>query len=147
MRLWTVHPKHLDAKGLVALWREGLLARAVLHGQTKGYKNHPQLTRFREHPNPLIAIDAYLSAVLKESRERNYNFNANKIDETTTAPSIEETSGQLDYEWHHLLEKLKRRDPERFKESQAIERPDAHPLFHMVDGGVRKWEKIIKEQQ
>nr|WP_287411916.1 pyrimidine dimer DNA glycosylase/endonuclease V [Pseudodesulfovibrio sp.] len=147
MRLWTVHPKHLDAKGLVALWREGLLARAVLHGQTKGYKNHPQLTRFREHPNPLIAIDAYLSAVLTESRERNYNFNANKIDETATAPSIEETSGQLDYEWHHLLKKLKKRDPKRFKESQAIERPDAHPLFHMVDGGIREWEKRIKEQQ
>jgi len=25
MRLWTLHPKYLDARGLVALWREGLL--------------------------------------------------------------------------------------------------------------------------
>jgi hypothetical protein len=28
---------------LVAVWREGLLAQAVLQGKTNGYKNHPQL--------------------------------------------------------------------------------------------------------
>ena len=27
MRLWTLHPKYLDAAGLVALWREALLAQ------------------------------------------------------------------------------------------------------------------------
>ncbi|WP_368086417.1 pyrimidine dimer DNA glycosylase/endonuclease V [Nitrosomonas sp. Nm34] len=26
MRLWSIHPKYLDAKGLLALWREGLQA-------------------------------------------------------------------------------------------------------------------------
>ena len=46
MRLWSLHPKYLDIKGLVACWREGLLARKVLLDQTKGYKNHPQLIRF-----------------------------------------------------------------------------------------------------
>lgn len=147
MRLWTVHPKYLDAKGLVALWREGLLARAVLHGQTKGYKNHPQLIRFQAHPDPLTAIDAYLSAVLIESRERGYNFDASKIDETATAPSIEETSDQLEYEWRHLMGKLKKRAPELSNEYKTVERPDAHPLFRMVDGGIRKWEKQIKESQ
>jgi len=30
MRLWSLHPRYLDAKGLVALWREGLLAQKVL---------------------------------------------------------------------------------------------------------------------
>jgi hypothetical protein len=29
-RIWSLHPKYLDARGLVALWREGLLAQAVL---------------------------------------------------------------------------------------------------------------------
>ena len=29
MRLWSLHPRYLDAKGLVALWREALLAQAV----------------------------------------------------------------------------------------------------------------------
>lgn len=32
MRLWSLHPSYLDAVGLVALWREGLLARKVLQG-------------------------------------------------------------------------------------------------------------------
>jgi hypothetical protein len=45
MRLWSVHPKYLDARGLVALWREGLLAQAVLRGRTSGYVRHPQLRK------------------------------------------------------------------------------------------------------
>lgn len=140
MRLWTVHPKHLDAKGLTALWREGLLARAVLHGKTKGYRNHPQLIRFRAHPDPLTAIDCYLAEVLMQSRERNYKYDATKIDETAVALPIEETSGQLEYEWTHLLKKLAVRDPARWQKSQTIT-PDPHPLFRLVDGPIRDWEK------
>ncbi len=40
MRLWSLHPKYLDVKGLVRAWREGLLARKALGGETKGYRNH-----------------------------------------------------------------------------------------------------------
>jgi hypothetical protein len=43
MRLWSLHPQYLDPQGLVALWREALLAQAVLRGKTRGYKHHPQL--------------------------------------------------------------------------------------------------------
>jgi len=43
MRIWSLHPKYLDSKGMVALWREALLAKQVLLNKTKGYKNHPQL--------------------------------------------------------------------------------------------------------
>ena len=32
MRLWSLSPRYLDVKGLVAVWREGLLADAVLLG-------------------------------------------------------------------------------------------------------------------
>ena len=67
MRLWSLHPSYLDSSGLVALWREGLLARKVLSGQTKGYIHHPQLQRFRETPHPLQTLDAYLKAVHDES--------------------------------------------------------------------------------
>ncbi|WP_319470226.1 pyrimidine dimer DNA glycosylase/endonuclease V [uncultured Pseudodesulfovibrio sp.] len=141
MRLWTVHPGYLDAKGLVALWREGLLARAVLHGKTKGYRNHPQLLRFREHPDPLAAIDAYLAEVLRESRRRGYHFDASKIDENAQAAKIEETDGQLGYEWQHLLRKLAERAPELFREFEKSV-PEPHPLFLLVAGGVRDWEKI-----
>ena len=50
MRLWTLHPKYLDARDLVALLREALLAQAVLGRQTGGYTRHPQLIRFRNSP-------------------------------------------------------------------------------------------------
>lgn len=140
MRLWTVHPKYLDTKGLVALWREGLLARKVLRGGTKGYTNHPQLIRFREHPDSLSAIDCYLAGVLAESRERGYKFDASKIDASAQAAPIDETTGQLEYEWGHLLRKLEERDPERWRELKDG-KPEPHPMFILVDGGVREWEK------
>ena len=70
MRLWSVHPRYLDAQGLVAIWREALLARAVLRGATKGYRHHPQLERFRAHASPRYAICAYLSAIQAEAYER-----------------------------------------------------------------------------
>ena len=41
-------------QGLVALWREALLARAVLRGKTRGYRHHPQLHRFRASATPVV---------------------------------------------------------------------------------------------
>lgn len=140
MRLWTVHPRFLDSKGLTAVWREGLLARKVLRGETTGYVRHPQLTRFRAHPDPLAAIDAYLAGVLREARNRGYNFDGSKIDERAEAAPIREHTGQLDYEWRHLLAKLETRAPDRFEDSRNL-KPAAHPLFVLVQGDVRDWEK------
>lgn len=142
MRLWTVHPQYLDVKGLTALWREGLLARAVLHGKTKGYRNHPQLVRFRAHANPLAAIDVFLAEVLAESRRRNYRYDASKIDTSAQAGPIVETSGQLQYEWQHLMGKLRQRAPEQWEALRAISSPAAHPLFCIEDGPIREWEKV-----
>jgi hypothetical protein len=79
LRLWTLHPKYLDAKGLVALWREGLLARAVLRGATKGYRHHPQLECFRAHASPRAAINICLKAVAIEAEKRGYLFDRQKI--------------------------------------------------------------------
>ena len=79
MRLWSLHPRYLDPQGLVALWREALLARAVLRGKTRGYRNHPQLARFRAHRSPRAAISAYLGAVHDEAVQRGYSFDARKI--------------------------------------------------------------------
>lgn len=140
MRLWTIHPRFLDVKGLTAVWREGLLARKVLRGQTRGYTNHPQLIRFRNHPDPLSAIDAFLAAVLNEARNRGYNFDAAKIDEHAQAAPIVETTGQFDYEWQHLLNKLQARDPGRFEDSRN-KHPAPHPLFVLIKGDVQDWEK------
>src|SRR5271163_3199096 len=103
MRLWSLHPSVLDRQGLVALWREGLLAQKVLLGQTKGYRFHPQLDRFRASANPVAAIAAYLWEVRHEAEARGYNFDASKITMRKRAVSIPVTRGQLDFERKHLL--------------------------------------------
>src|SRR4051812_26668981 len=110
MRLWTVHPRHLDAVGLVALWREALLAQAVLLGRTRGYTRHPQLERFRATADPAAYIAGYLRAVADEATSRGYAFDVARII-TSRNPDrrIPETKGQLLYEWEHLGRKLRRR--------------------------------------
>ncbi len=142
MRLWTVHPRYLDAKGLVALWRESLLAQKVLKGKTKGYKHHPQLNRFRVHTKPEGAIAVYLSVVLEEAKKRNYHFDEKKVPRKRTRHKIKETKGQLLYEWRHLKRKLKKRNYTRYLLIRSIKSPEVHSLFHIVRGKVRDWERL-----
>lgn len=146
MRLWSLHPKYLDSKGLVALWREGLLARAVLKGKTKGYTNHPQLIRFRKQESPILFLDTYLNNVYLESKERGYNFNQKKIGVEITSKHTPVTRGQLLYELEHLLRKLKERDQERYKELKKImdkmDSPIPNPLFNVIPGDIEPWEKL-----
>lgn len=148
MRLWSLHPSYLDAKGLVALWREGLLARKVLEGKTKGYTNHPQLHRFKQSPNPLAAIDVYLEAVQVEAAKRNYNFDATKIRLQQKALKINVTEGQLVHELEHLKRKLETRDPKQLNLINGKEGPPkVHPLFRRVPGRVEQWEKVTDNLQ
>ena len=114
MRLWSLHPSYLDSAGLVALWREGLLARKVLSGHTKGYIHHPQLHRFRETPHPLQTLDAYLKAVYDESLRRGYHFDPQKITPMEPLPLLLLPDKQLEYEFRHLLNKLRKRDLLRY---------------------------------
>jgi hypothetical protein len=142
MRLWTIHPRHLDAAGLVALWREALLAQAVLLGRTRGYTRHPQLERFRAADDPEACIAGYLRAVADEATSRGYAFDATRIVASgSPARPIAETKGQLLYEWEHLGRKLQRRSPAWYRDHVAEARPTAHPLFRIVAGGVRDWER------
>jgi hypothetical protein len=141
MRLWTIHPRHLDAKGLVALWREALLAQKVLQGRTRGYRHHPQLRRFQATRNPVAAMGRYLAVVHEESVRRGYRFDAGKIGEKRFRGRITETRGQLLYEWRHLKRKLAARDAERFHACQSVAVPQPHPLFRLIPGKVRLWEK------
>jgi hypothetical protein len=140
MRLWSLHPRYLDAKGLVALWREGLLAQKVLQGNTKGYRNHPQLIRFRQQENPVAAIASYLHGVLKEAERRGYHFDASKIAAHSPVKNIPVTVGQLIYEYVHLEAKLKVRDVEARARLQHEKVLKTHPLFDQVNGEVEKWE-------
>ena len=145
MRLWTLHPKYLDTRGLVAVWREALLAQAVLRGRTRGYRFHPQLIRFRAAQDPLAAIAEYLRAVCAEAKQRGYGFNGAKITRRRTSATIVETKGQLLYEFSHLKRKLHSRDPQRYRQLVALEHPEAHPLFHLVAGGVQEWERTVSK--
>ncbi|MRT92705.1 pyrimidine dimer DNA glycosylase/endonuclease V [Ancylomarina sp. 16SWW S1-10-2] len=142
MRIWSLHPKYLDAKGLVALWRETLLAKNVLQGNTKGYKNHPQLIRFKATDNPLDRINQYLAEVYEEALRRNYNFNRSKIDWQFTASKIAVTDGQIQYEKEHLLKKLEVRDLEKFHILSKETVIELHPLFHLVQGDIEDWEIV-----
>lgn len=141
MRLWSIHPRYLDPKGLVALWREALLARAVLKGDTRGYTQHPQLERFREHPNPHAAINSYLLAVHQEASMRGYRFDRSKLEPAGKAKRMVVTSGQLELEWNHLRRKLLARSPALLAEWSNVTLPLCHPLFRVVEGPVAQWER------
>ncbi|HEX5068657.1 MAG TPA: pyrimidine dimer DNA glycosylase/endonuclease V [Vicinamibacterales bacterium] len=141
MRLWTVHPKYLDAAGLVAAWREGLLAQQVLRGRTKGYRFHPQLVRFKSHAAPLACIATYLNGLYDEACARGYRFDASKIGRRGNRPIVTETLGQLLHEWQHLRRKLRKRAPKAFRRLSAVDAPEPHPLFRIVPGRVREWER------
>ena len=144
MRLWSLHPKYLDPQGLVALWREALLAQAVLQGKTKGYQHHPQLRRFQDSPSPRRYIAAYLKAVHAEASRRGYSFDGSKIGRATgvRARSLKVTRGQLAYEWKHLDKKLKKRSPKWRKQLPSTRLSEPHPLFRAVRGGIAEWEII-----
>ncbi len=129
MRLWSLHPSHLDARGLVAAWREGLLARAVLRGRTRGYRHHPQLARFRAHPEPVAAINSYLEAIIAEARRRGYHFDASKLRGPRTTVAIPVSAKQFRFEERHLLAKLRGRAPEEARRFVARSRRRLHPLF------------------
>ncbi len=144
MRLWSLHPCYLDAKGLVACWREGLLARKVLKGETKGYKNHPQLERFKAHAEPIAVLDSYLLAVWEEATSRGFAFNRGKIGPRFSELKITVTNGQLEYELGHLKAKLKTRDVERYEQVDRIVIPLPNPIFKVIEGRIEAWEKVVK---
>lgn len=146
MRLWSLHPRYLDARGLVALWREALLAQAVLRGQTRGYRHHPQLQRFRQHRAPLAAMSQYLRVIHAEARARGYAFDAAKIRPARRGVFLTVTSGQLHYEWQHLSAKLRRRAPAVWRRWRADGSPAPHPLFRRRRGEVEPWERRQKNR-
>lgn len=146
MRLWSIHPKYLDTKGLVAVWRESLLARKVLEGKTKGYKHHPQLNRFIQSNNALEAINQYLYEIYKESVIRKFNFDKTKIYiSKDKIDKIRVNSEQTRYEFELLKSKLIKRDYKKYLELNSIDTIELNPIFYEVFGKIEKWEKIIPE--
>ena len=123
MRLWSLHPSYLDAVGLVALWREGLLARKVL---------------------PIHVLDFYLKTVHDESIRRGYNFDLSKISPCESRPpSLLLPDKQLEYEFLHLLDKLKERSPRQYSLLQQTASILPHPIFQVEPGDICCWEKRL----
>lgn len=160
MRLWSLHPRYLDRQALIACWRETLLAQKVLDGGTKGYRNHPQLQRWRATDDPLAAVGAYLWGLREEATGRGYRFDPARVlvppqgggakpapghDEGTLgglAGSMPVTEGQLGLEWEHLRAKVAQRSPEVHERWFCAQlTPEPHPIFHVVPGPVATWER------
>ena len=142
MRIWSIHPKYLDWMGLGAQWREALLAQKVLLGETKGWRNHPQLNRFKDHPEPLKAVGYYLREIHRESQRRDYSYDYTKILEPVeSVEKIQINNGQIDYEFKILMERLEKRAPNKFVENQGTDSVLPHPLFELRDGLPEPWEK------
>ena len=145
VRLWSLHPSYLDSRGLVALWRESLLARAVLLGRTAGYRHHPQVLRFLEQTSPVTTIDEYLRGVHAESVARGYRFDGAKIMGGPVTGLMEVPRGQLVFEWRHLTRKLEARAPdwlEKVSLGDTVDHVRPHPLFRVVEGPVASWERV-----
>lgn len=170
MRLWSLHPRHLDPAGLVAAWREALLAQKVLTGATRGYRAHPQLERFRPgsalaggagdraggavgHPGgprlpapgrPGVRIVAFLHALADEADARGYRYDRARVVAPRPADvtPVPVTDGQLAYEWDLLRAKLAARSPAWLERWAGVVTPEAHPLFVVVPGPVASWEKV-----
>lgn len=142
MRRWSINPKYLDPMGLVALWREGLLAQKVLLGQTRGYQAHPQLNRFRACADPVLVIGCYLQQVAAEAQRRGYRFDHTKVVKSGPCPKMTVQRGQIEYEWQHLLAKLKGRAPQVYEINKQLTRPLPHPLFEIVPGASEAWERV-----
>lgn len=143
--MWSVHPSYLDAAGLNGAWREGLLAKAVLEGRTKSYKNHPQLIRFRGNPK---LINNYLYHLWAEGKCRGYNYDKNKIGSLVEDGRIKVSLGQIVYEALHLLGKLWSRDNrdsrDKFWELQFEQlNLKSHPLFTIerCNLKIENWER------
>jgi len=147
LRLWSISPMHLDPKGLVALWREALLARKVLEGLTKGYKNHPQLSSFKRCSDPSKAINTYLYYVWVEGKRRGFSFQEVKIrwDRVDTSLKIPIGEGQLKYEVQLLLKKVSSRNPAWFHRLLQVSCFEPNPLFYVTPGGIEPWEKVPEE--
>ena len=141
MRLWSLHPRYLDPQGLVALWREALLAKAVLGGRTRGYTRHPQLERFRAHAHPGLAINAYLAAVHDEAGRRGYAFDGTKVGPVSRVDPIAVADAQLAHEWRHLCAKLAVRSPALLARWRDVATTECHPLFQARPGPVASWER------
>lgn len=144
MRLWSIRFDWLDPIGLVALWRESLLAKSVIEGNTIGYRNHPQLLRFKSYLSPFNAINTYLLYVKEEADRRGFLFDESKILQSSVDKGIKiaVSQGQLDYELQLLKKKITLRSKNKLEVVFNNESGQPNSLFISYKGPIEPWEKI-----
>lgn len=142
MRLWSIHPKYLDSKGLLGLWREALLAKKILQKKTKSYQNHPQMNRFKFLKTPVPVINTYLKHIYLESCNRGYCFNKRKLGRTFSKTKLKINKGQIEYEFNLLKNKLSKRAKDTLNELKKVKLIEPNPLFKIIKGKIESWERI-----
>ena len=149
MRLWSLEPSLLDRRGLLACWREALLAQKVLRGRTIGYRNHPQLERFSKCDDPVGMIGRYLHGIADEADRRGYHFYCSLISSPVgdDQAMMSVSRGQPEYELRLLANNVKLRDPEWahyvLEPAKSKRQTDAtHGLFSATPGPVASWERV-----
>ena len=154
MRIWSIHPMYLDSKRLTAQWREALLCRAVLEGNTKGYKKHPQFLRVKNFHQPHYFINMFLYEIWNESKNRGYSFDKDKLMSDLSLKYgclldlMEVTEGQLEYEFKHLQNKLGEFNSKYIENNQMINEDGIlpNPCFMSIQGDIMDFEKILKNE-
>jgi len=91
--------------------------------------------------SPAEFIDSDHPAVHAEATARGYAFDRRKIGPRRRVAPIAATSGQVAYEWRHLMKKLSVRNRPLHRHWKSARRPDCHPLFRRVRGPVAEWER------
>ena len=79
--------------------------------------------------------------LIDEAAARGYRFDRSKIGPVRGPVRLTVTEGQMEYEWKHLLGKLKSRSPAEYRKWMKIRRPDPHPLFRVRPGAIAEWER------
>jgi len=121
------------------------LAKKVLEGQTKGYKNHSQLERFKNTHDPISYINYYLSGVFDQASMRKYKYDESKIDSFEVTEGISVNHKQVIYEFNFLQDKLFSRDIKQWKINESYRESGyiiLHPLFYIKLGEIESWEKV-----
>lgn len=142
MRIWSIHPKYLDTKRLTAQWREALLCKNVIEGKTKGYVNHPQFIRIKNHNKPIEFINAYLLTIWEEANKRLFKYDKSKIDMDKAIlfkNKMEVSDKQLEYEYYHMMLKSGK------IEHILINEIESNPLFNIIEGDIMIYERVKEE--
>ena len=116
---------------------EGYLAEARKHDIWVSEEFWDRLSPYHDI-HLTLDVNGFLSS---SQGQRGYKFDTTKISRAKESGRIAETRGQLLYEWKHLKSKLRKRAPQVYGRIARITRPQPHPLFRIVPGGVRDWEK------